>query len=209
MRRRGALCRRRVARRRRHHGGRRGTGGRRAARRIARSVGRERQRLGQRLEDLAVCARRLPRGLRALRQDGRPANRWSASGASPRRTRWFRRFGAAFWISSAPPALRSPIRSCRNKIECRRHRRHPGMHRLQRVRDGRLHHDSDPLHPEPHHGRGMAQGLAPGARSAPLRRRFLFDRRRGPGRPRVRAAARTARLCGAPGRGRTSSSADA
>ena len=34
----------------------------------------------------------------------------------------------------------------------RRPRGHPGVHRLQHLRLGRLHHVAHPLHPEPHHG---------------------------------------------------------
>ena len=37
---------------------------------------------------------------------------------------------------------------------------HPRVHRLQHLRRRRLHHDPDPLHAEPEHGRGVAARLA-------------------------------------------------
>jgi hypothetical protein len=41
------------------------------------------------------------------------------------------------------------------------------------LRDRRLHHDTDPMYPEPHHGRGVAKRLAPGGHPAPLRKRYV------------------------------------
>ena len=42
----------------------------------------------------------------------------------------------------------------------RQPRGHPRMHRLQHLRVRRLHDVADPLHPEPHHGRGIPPRLA-------------------------------------------------
>ena len=71
------------------------------------------------------------------------------------------RRGVLDFIGAARPSIADPFLP--RKIEEGRGRRHPRVHRLQHLRHRRHDHHADPLHPEPDHGRGVAQGLASGA----------------------------------------------
>ena len=71
------------------------------------------------------------------------------------------RKGLVDLIGCARPSIADPFLP--RKIEEGRPGGHPRVHRLQHLRLRRLHHVAHPLHPEPDDGRGMAQGLAPGA----------------------------------------------
>ena len=96
--------------------------------------------------------------LRRVRQAADHASRWSASAASPRPTPWSRQIRARRpRPDRRGAARRSPIRSCRSKIE---------EGRIEDIREcigcnicvaGDMTVHADPLHAEPDHGRGMAR----------------------------------------------------
>ena len=198
--RRRAPRRRRALGRGRHHQRQRGPRRRRHAGRAAGPLGRQRQRLAQRLRHLALRRRGLSGTLHRLREEADHQAR-----GRRRPLHLARRHGVA------DPA-RHPRHDRRRAAVDRRSvpaeedrggpaRRHPRMHRLQHLRQRRLHHDAHPLHPEPDHGRGVAARLASRDHRRQGLRRLRARRRRRPGRARMRACPRPARLRRASRRG--------
>ena len=194
LRRRGALRDRRDDGAGRHHGGGRGARRGRDAGRAAGPVGRQHQRLEIRFLQLALRGGGLPGEVRRLREDAdhqagggrRPLHlaRYHGLADQARRARHDRR-GAAVDRRSVPA----------EEDRGRAARGHPRMHRLQHLHQRRQHHHADALHPEPDHGRGMAQGLASGGDRRARVGGSRADRRRGAGGAgsgaRARASAAT------------------
>ena len=120
----------------------------------------------------STCGRRgsTPRAtrprVRRRRCARRRRSRSSGSAASPIPTRWPRSSARASGTSSAAPARRSPTRSC-PQDRGGPLRRHPRVHRLQRLhlarRDRRA---TRSLHAEPDRRRGVPPRLAPRAGAA-------------------------------------------
>ena len=107
-----ALRRRGAGGSRRHHRRRRRPRRRRTARRAARPVGRQHQRVAQRQPDRALRRGRLSGGIHLLGQAGDVQARGRASAATPPSTAWSRWSTRASSTSSARPVPRLPIPSC-------------------------------------------------------------------------------------------------
>ena len=188
--RRGALRGRRADGRAGHSRRARGPGGSGDAGRASRSLGRQLQRLGQRLDHRPLLRGGLPGALHPLRQAvhveaggrGGPIHLPGPDGEpDPQGCAGHDRRGAALH--------RGPLSA--EEDRGRPHRGHPRVHRMQHLRVRRQPRRANALHPEPDQGRGVAQGLAPGTHPRPRRRRA---RARGPGRvpPGSRRRARSA-----------------
>ena len=147
---------------------RRGDGGRRHPRRAARPVGLRRGRLGERLLHVAVRRRGShTEHLRGLKQLTTKPVVGVGRFTDPDPMAEQVRSGVLDLVGAARPSIADPFLP--EKVAPGPQRRHPRVHRLQRLRLGR--HDvlADPLHAEPDDGRGVAPRLAPRAdRAGPL-----------------------------------------
>ena len=100
--------------------------------------------------------------------------------------------GVVDLIGAARPSIADPFLPA--KIRDGRRGRDPRVHRVQHLLRGRSDGHADPVHAEPDDGRGIPQGMAPGADRPEGERGVGTRRRRRPGRTGSSDLARQARI---------------